>query len=652
MPDVWTRAAWGRSSAWMGPSLPDAPPDVEVVTVACAGPDVAFGPFLEACAALGAPAPLAAAAEPVGADGLRARLRRRLLGDVAATRPADVIAHALNAAADGRSRTLVLVIEALTRVDGASLDVLEAALTHPGWLRVPLVLRFDAEPTGGRLASLLAHLVAADGPRAVMQPGSTPPSPTPRPPAPQQAARPTEVPPAVRLSLRALAAAGGRAEVAALAELLGTDPAVILADAQVAADAGVPIVDEGGGTLRIPDALAASLRASTLPSLAELWAARLAAPPSAPQPAAPVTWGAPPSAAVADPIVSEVRRRLDRASAEAARGGLDAAMTAVRQALDLARRADEPLGHRLEAEALLHAANLQWHAAGRGGGYTLRDALRAAEKAQSRLTPDDPPALVVEAARVCAGIGYDLGDAASLQAALTTLTHAIERVRRAAGDDPVAARQAASLLNDQAAIWLALGERDRATALLERSRALFEGRSDPESQREAAETDLLMARLVLDDERADASAYDQGLHHAARAEQVYHALGDARALGRVYDTAGRLHVRRGDLTSAERTLTRAAEVARQAGDALGLARTVEALAEVSGRAGRVDEALRLLGRALELDVASGSSSGVASARAALDRLRAAVRAPDAERLAELDAAISQAERALGAHARR
>jgi hypothetical protein len=59
-----------------------------------------------------------------------------------------------------------------------------------------------------------------------------------------------------------------------------------------------------------------------------------------------------------------------------------------------------------------------------------------------------------------------------------------------------------------------------------------------------------------------------------------------------------------------------------------------------------------LGRALELDVASGSSSGVASARAALDRLRAAVRAPDAERLAELDAAISQAERALGAHARR
>jgi tetratricopeptide (TPR) repeat protein len=208
------------------------------------------------------------------------------------------------------------------------------------------------------------------------------------------------------------------------------------------------------------------------------------------------------------------------------------------------------------------------------------------------------------------------------------------------------------LLNDQAAIWLALGERDRATALLERSRALFEGRSDPESQREAAETDLLMARLVLDDERADASAYDQGLHHAARAEQVYHALGDARALGRVYDTAGRLHVRRGDLTSAERTLTRAAEVARQAGDALGLARTVEALAEVSGRAGRVDEALRLLGRALELDVASGSSSGVASARAALDRLRAAVRAPDAERLAELDAAISQAERALGAHARR
>ena len=74
-------------------------------------------------------------------------------------------------------------------------------------------------------------------------------------------------------------------------------------------------------------------------------------------------------------------------------------------------------------------------------------------KAKAALHDDDPVALRAEVSTQIAGVCYELGDPASLDRALAELTEA-SRLLLGAGDATGAAR----LLNDQAAVYVRMGD--------------------------------------------------------------------------------------------------------------------------------------------------------------------------------------------------
>lgn len=340
-----------------------------------------------------------------------------------------------------------------------------------------------------------------------------------------------------------------------------------------------------------------------------------------------------------------------------AKGAFPQAVAFGRQALALLERlpiSDER--RRMRARALIEIGRLQWQGAGPGGAFTLERALEALEEARASLRDGDPPALRAETSALIAGVCYDVGDLGSLERALDELTGA-SRLLLDAGDAVGAAR----LLNDQAAVYVRMGDPVRAVHLLDQSRAVFErkrdardpGAPDAALAMELAETDHLLARIPLHVQARtgmESDAMTMGIDHALAAERTYQRLGATREIARVWETIGRLELRKGRLDRASARLTKAIAVQDSVGDVVGLARTTAALSEVLAASGRHRDALAMLGDSIALNVEKGSPIGLAFNRRAFDALaRGAAPAGELEgALREVSERLSAAESTLGA----
>src|SRR5690606_6528571 len=113
------------------------------------------------------------------------------------------------------------------------------------------------------------------------------------------------------------------------------------------------------------------------------------------------------------------------------------------------------------------------------------------------MPPDAPLELRTELSYLLAGVCYDRGDLRSLERALDELVGATRLLL-----DAQRGRQAARLLNDQAAIYVRLGDPVRASHHLTRAREFFEEilarePGDRLAREELAETDHLLARLPM-----------------------------------------------------------------------------------------------------------------------------------------------------------
>ena len=279
-----------------------------------------------------------------------------------------------------------------------------------------------------------------------------------------------------------------------------------------------------------------------------------------------------------------------------------------------------PRRRRLRILALCELGRVQWQAVGPGGKFTLASAIDSLDAARHLIEDDDPSDLRATVATLLASVCYDVGDLKSLERALTELTEA-SRALLLSGD----ALGAARLLNDQAAVYVRLGDPVRASHLLEESRRVFEGQSlsDPLAASELAETYHLLARLPLHVAARpgrEADALAMGRDYAAAAEAAYRKLGATRELTRVWETIGRIEMKAERMEPALRSLTAALEAQRELGDVLGLARTTAALAELLHRVGQSENALQLLGESIRLNVEKGSPIGLAYNRRSLEGL--------------------------------
>jgi tetratricopeptide (TPR) repeat protein len=250
-------------------------------------------------------------------------------------------------------------------------------------------------------------------------------------------------------------------------------------------------------------------------------------------------------------------------------------------------------------------------------------------------------------ATLLASVCYDLGDLKSLERALHELTEA-SRALLASGD----ALGAARLLNDQAAVYVRLGDPVRASHLLEESRRVFERQAgaDPIAAAELAETYHLLARLPLHVAARpgrEADALAMGRDYAQAAEAAYRRLGAARELTRVWETMGRIEMRAERLEPAMRSLTAALEAQRELGDVLGLARTTAALAELLARSEQAENALQLLAESIHLNVEKGSPIGLAYNRRSLEALARSVPPQLTGLHREVYRKLSAAEASLG-----
>ncbi|WP_437319985.1 hypothetical protein [Sorangium sp. So ce385] len=388
------------------------------------------------------------------------------------------------------------------------------------------------------------------------------------------------------------------------------------------------------------------------PDLAE---APSAAP--APAPAPPASAGRRPHDARAAAHLTEAgeleeaARRYRAAAAEAA------AMGAYPQALSYGQKAlalldglpATPARRRLRIGALAGIARVQWQAAGPDPAFTLVGALEVLDAARALLTQGDPPELHAEVAALIASVCYDIGDLRSLERALEELTTA-SRLLLDAGD----ALGSARLLNDQAAVYVRMGDPVRATHLLTESRRVFEERArvDPVARVELAETDHLFARIPLHVPARpgrESDALSMGIDHALAAERTYKQLGDTRELARVWETIGRLELRKGRLDRATQRLTAAIEAEEALGDLIGLARSTAALAEVLSAKGLHREALSLLAESMAMNLEKGSPLGLAYNRRALNALvpNISLQGEEAGLLRKIAAELAAAEAALG-----
>jgi tetratricopeptide (TPR) repeat protein len=364
---------------------------------------------------------------------------------------------------------------------------------------------------------------------------------------------------------------------------------------------------------------------------------------------------------------SDVARAADHLSAAgdedaAAAGFVEAARQAAAsgasgQALAHAARAlahldalpPTPPRQRLRAEALLERGRMQWRSIGAEGPFRLDDALATADAAKQALPADAPAQLHAEISLLIAGIGHDRGDLRALERALAELEGATHRLLQA-GDS----LGAATLLNNQAEVYIRLGDPVRATHLLMQSRGIFEGRArdDRGARRELAETHHLLARLPLSARLRpgrEGDAMTLGLDHALIAERTFRELGDQHELARVWETMARLELRKGRHERAGERLSAALGLQRELGDLVGLARTTAAFADLLASRGELREALGLLRSSVLLNREKGSPIGLAFNRRALAALTPLIDAEGRELAAAVDRELSAAEALLGRH---
>lgn len=302
----------------------------------------------------------------------------------------------------------------------------------------------------------------------------------------------------------------------------------------------------------------------------------------------------------------------------------------------------------LRARVEMERGRLRWLGAGQGPELHLDGALDSLERAGALLVrAGGEERLRATLRTLIAQVCYDRGDPASLERALSELSEAARELQ-AMGD----ARAAARLLNDQAAVWVRVGDVVRAAHLLRESRRLFSQLPDPgeEDRAELAETDHLLARLPLHVKSRpgmEVDALRQALSHATQAEALYAELGWGRDRARTWETMGRLYARLGELEQARGVLLQAVEVQQASGDALGLATTASTLAQLLAGAGQTAQAVELLAASVQLNQRMHSVRGLSHNREALERLVAAG-GPGAARAAEaLGRQLAAAERSLG-----
>jgi tetratricopeptide (TPR) repeat protein len=355
-------------------------------------------------------------------------------------------------------------------------------------------------------------------------------------------------------------------------------------------------------------------------------------------------------------VEAAAERYMIAAGQAAAVGAFGQAMEHVRRALLLVERLPvTPERRSFRIRTLLTLARLQWQAVDptpeMNVAFTLQSALHTADGVLDSLQEGDPAELIAEARALAAGICYDLGDVDSLARALEELTHA-SKLLLDAGDSVGAAR----LLNDQAAVFVRLGDPVRATHLLAQSQRVFESRadSDPVTMTELAETHHLLARLPFHAKIRsghEADAVSMGMDHARTAERWYRKLGASRELARVWESMGRLELLRQRAEQASEHLSRALQVQSRIGDVTGLARTTAAMSEVLTLQGLHRNALMVLGDSIVLNLDKGSPIGLAFNRRAYDTLRrelADVPSPDVQRaLVEVGSQLERAEGMLG-----
>ena len=358
-------------------------------------------------------------------------------------------------------------------------------------------------------------------------------------------------------------------------------------------------------------------------------------------------------------VEAAAQRYATAAGQASAIGAYEQAMAHGRKALRLIESLPTtPERRRFRAQILIALARLQWQAAGLVDGhpdpaFTLDSALETADLALGSIHDDDPLDLIAEAREVAAGVCYDMGTAETLERALDELTRSA-RLFLSEGQTLKAAR----LLNDQAAVYVRLGDPVRATHLLSESQTIFEHRAgdDPVTIRELAETHHLLARLPLHAPirpGRESDAYAMALEHASESESRYRSLGDIREVARVWETMGRLELAGGDRERASERLEAALEVQGQTGDLTGLARSTAALSDVLAAGGRVREALTVLGDSVALNQEKGSPIGLAFNRRSFDALVA--RLPDAsgaddalaQVVEEISGRLTRAEGQLG-----
>lgn len=335
------------------------------------------------------------------------------------------------------------------------------------------------------------------------------------------------------------------------------------------------------------------------------------------------------------------------------------------RALLIARRAlaliesvpsTEP-ARKLRARVLAEIGRIQARGAVVGPPFSLPEALTTVEQALEILDQDRALALRAEILCLRAGICYDIGDEDSLGLASESLTQAARLFSQAG-----ASVDAARLLNDQAAVLVRFGDPVQAVYLLERSRHLFEDmhRRHPDDEvaaRELAQTHHLLARMPTNAPirpGQEHRANEAGLAHARRALSLYQSLGDARALGRVWETMGRLELNLEQHDLAEDYLSRALLLQRRLGDVIGVARTSAALSELLLMRDEHEDALALLAESASHNARKGSPRGLVFNIRALDDFAQAIIELDPARvaaieprLAELDDFLSQVAEDLG-----
>lgn len=660
MDAVWQRVLDRLPSAVVG-AMPDEPahePPFVVLRVDCKAHSTALGALAElrerACQLVEATSP---ALFDQAAQRVWTGLRRRLLGDMPDRDTGALVVETLNRVRAEDTRPIAVVLERAESLDAASAAVLLQILERPGWLQVPVVLHCSEPGVEGQCQRIVEGLRKHYGDEAVIE-GAAKSQSALSPPSR------IDLPPDVRRVIRAAAVIGPSFEVSLVAALLGEPDLEVLYALQVAKDLGVPLSDAGGGRLQLAEAFADAELGALLPSLSSAWHKRLArllaervrarrsegAPPSAPRsasipptgtvppPPMPRPSAPPPSMAAAAPQRAQPGRAARHAEAAgdvdmAAEQYVAAAHHAAEQgahehAANLANRALDLLGRTavtskrrlLRVMALLALARVKWRAQVEGEPSGLADALELIGECGARLLPTDPVELRAEVAALSAAVHYDLGDAASLDKALTELGEA-SRALLEAGKPLDAAR----LLNDEAAVWVRAGDPVRAHHLLMKSREIFAERaqSDPAARLELAETDHLLGRLVLHAPPRPGREHDAlevGIEHASRAVPVFRELERPHNLGRLYETLGRLEMAAGRPREAVEHLGAAADLQQRIADVIGLARTSAALADIARESGDFERAIVLLGGSVELNLDKGSPLGLAFNRRALETL--------------------------------